>query len=56
MQELQRFISVKTAAEILDVSPDTVRRRFKQYLVQLSARRVGLPLHVLPKAEGPPMA
>ena len=42
--ELMRLVSVKEAARLRGVSPDTIRREFKDKIIRISKGRVGLRL------------
>jgi hypothetical protein len=41
---LMRAVSIETAADLLGLSPATVRRKFKNKLIQIDDRRYGLRL------------
>jgi hypothetical protein len=43
-----RILSLAEAAQLTSLSSDTLRRRYRAQLVQLSERRYGLPLKALP--------
>jgi hypothetical protein len=42
--ELDRIVSLKRAAELRGVSPDTLKRRQSDKIIQLSPRRLGMRL------------
>jgi hypothetical protein len=41
---LMRTVSVETAADLLGISPSTVRKKFKDKLIQMDDRRYGMRL------------
>lgn len=54
--EGRQLVSVARAAAMLDCSPDTVRRTFKERMIRISPRRVGIRLSDVLKLEGAPEA
>ncbi len=42
--ELRKIVSLRQAAELRGVSPDTLKRNFPSLIVQLSPRRLGMTL------------
>jgi hypothetical protein len=46
--ELESMVDMPTAATLTSLSADTIKRRYPQFIVRLSERRVGVKLrHVL---------
>ena len=43
-QELNRVVSLREAARLMSVSPDTLRRRYPEKILRLSERRQGMRL------------
>jgi hypothetical protein len=51
--ELESVVKMPAASKITSLSPDTIRREYSDYVVQLSARRDGVKLrHCLEIAAG----
>ena len=51
---LSALLDVRAVAAMLDCSPDTVRRTFRDRLVRISRRRVGIRLSDVLKLDTPP--
>jgi hypothetical protein len=46
-KELESFVTIKDAAKIKSVSPDTIRRHYAPLIERISAGRVGIKLRRL---------
>jgi len=55
-QTIGQLVSVARAAAMLDCSPDTVRRAFKDRMIRISPLRVGVRLSEILKLAGGPEA
>jgi DeoR/GlpR family transcriptional regulator of sugar metabolism len=43
-RELDRVVSMQEAARLMGISPETIRRRYREKVLQLSERRQGMRL------------